>query len=227
MTKSRNILPKRKHWTEVELALLTANYADSRTEDIAIALGRELQHVYAKARKLGLVKSEAYLASPDACRLRRGDEVGKNYRFPKGHVPANKGLRRPGFTAGDMAKTQFKKGQMPHTWVPVGSYRVNPDGHLEVKFSEVPGPYMLRWKTVHRTVWEAANGPVPKGYVLRFKPGRHTTDPALITLDALEFLTLAENMARNTVHNMPKELVQLVQLRGALNRQINKRSRSA
>lgn len=227
MTKSRNILHKRKHWTEVELALLTANYADSRTEDIAIALGRELQHVYAKAKKLGLAKSEAYLASPAACRLRRGDEVGKSYRFPKGHVPANKGLRRPGFTAGDMAKTQFKKGQMPHTWVPVGSYRVNPDGHLEVKFSEVPGPYTLRWVPVHRKVWIEANGPIPKGHVLRFKEGRRTTEPALITPDALELVTLAENMRRNTVHNLPKELVQLVQLRAALNRQINKRSKAA
>jgi hypothetical protein len=33
-------------------------------------------------------------------------------------------------------------------------------------------------------------------------------------------------MARNTVHRLPKPLAQLVQLRGALTKQINKRSKA-
>ena len=57
-------------------------------------------------------------------------------------------------------------------------------------------------------------------------PGRKTTDPALITLDALELVTRAELMARNTVQNLPKPLAQLVQLRGALKRQITRRARA-
>jgi len=58
---------------------------------------------------MGLTKSAAYLASPAACRLRKGDNVGAARRFRPGHVPANKGLRRPGWSTGRMAETQFKK----------------------------------------------------------------------------------------------------------------------
>lgn len=53
----------------------------------------------------------------------------------------------------------------------------------------------------------------------------HTTDPAAITADRLELVTRAENMARNTLHRYPKEVAQLIQLRGALNRKINARTK--
>jgi hypothetical protein len=228
VTHSRQTLPfkKRRRWTAVELELLRRNYADSRTAELATALDRKVEHVYAKANALGLVKSDAYLASADACRLRRGDNLGAAHRFAKGHVPANKGLRRPGFAPGNMKKTQFKKGQMPHTWKPIGSYRINADGVVEFKFSEEPGAYTKRWIPVHRKVWIEANGPVPAGHVVAFRPGRRTTDPALITLDAIELITKVENMRRNTLHTIyPPELVKVTQLRGALTRRINRRAR--
>ena len=43
-------------------------------------------------------------------------------------------------------------------------------------------------------------------------------------LDRVECITLAENMKRNTRHNLPKELADTIALRAALTRQINKRS---
>jgi hypothetical protein len=46
----------------------------------------------------------------------------------------------------------------------------------------------------------------------------------IITLGRLELISRAENMRRNSYHTRyPKEVAQLIQLRGALNRQINKR----
>lgn len=227
MTKSRNLLTKRKPWTEVELALLKANYADTLTDDLATVLGRSKGTVHQKANSLGLFKTIEFTSITATLRQREMVERGSHKGFPKGHVPADKGLRRPGWCAGDMAKTQFKKGQMPHTWMPVGSHCINGDGWLEYKFSDEPGPYTKRWVPVHRKVWIEANGPIPPKHIVVFRPGRRTTDVALITLDAIELITLADNMRRNTVHNLPKELVGLVQLRAALNRQINKRSRSA
>jgi HNH endonuclease len=229
MSKSRGILAPRRHWTDVEVELLRRNYADSRTEDLAAVLGRKLEYVYAKARKLGLCKSEAYLASPAACRLRRGDDVGAPYRFPKGHVPANKGVKHPpGWAPGALATTQFKKGRPAHearNYLPIGSLRLSKDGYLERKVTDDPtlAP-VRRWVGVHRLVWIAANGPVPPQHIVAFKRGRRTTDPALITLDALELITLAENMRRNSLHNYPREIVHVHQLRAALTRQINRRA---
>jgi HNH endonuclease len=225
MTKSRGINRPHRRWTELEVALLTKNYADSRTEDLATVLERPLHQVYGKARKLGLAKSQEYLDSPAACRLRRGDEVGKAYRFEKGIVPANKGLRRPGYSLGRgrMRETQFKAGQKCKNWLPIGSHRINGDGYLDRKITDTGYP-PRDWKGVHRLVWEAANGPIPAGHIVRFKDGRRTTDVALITLDALELLTLAENLARN---RLPPELQALAQLRGVLTRTINRRAREA
>lgn len=230
VTKSRGIMKPRRRWNEVDLELLRRNYADSRTEDLAAVLDRDLQHVYAKAMKLGLAKSAAYLASPAACRLRRGDDVGKQHRFQKGQVPANKGLRRPGWAPGDMAKTQFKKGRPAceaRNYVPIGSLRLSKDGYLERKVTDDPTLVPARrWVGVHRLVWMETHGQIPPKHIVAFKPGRRTTDPALITLDALELITLAENMRRNTLHNYPREIVQVHQLRGAITRQINKRAKA-
>ena len=58
-----------------------------------------------------------------------------------------------------------------------------------------------------------------------FKRGHATTDSALITADHLDCITRVENMRRNSYHNnYPKEVAQLIQLRGALNRKIKNRA---
>ena len=228
MSKSRNILPPRKPWSLMELTLLRANYADSHTSDIGQALGRNVGAVHRKANKLGLRKSREQIAAMARAAILNPDHAGRARCFKKGGVPANKGLKhRPGWAPGNMASTQFKPGNAPPTTLPLGSYRVNPDGYVEVKLTELPGPYTMRWKPVHRLVWEAANGPIPKGHVVAFKPGRVSTDPAAITLDAIELLTFAQNLARNSIHNLPKPLVAVIRLRGVLNRQINHRSKQA
>lgn len=66
---------------------------------------------------------------------------------------------------------------------------------------------------------------MPKGHLVVFRPGRKTLDAELITLDAVELITRAENMARNTMHRLPKELAQVHQLRGVLTRTINQRQK--
>jgi len=218
----------RRFWTEAELELLRRNYADSLSQDIATALGRPVGTVHQQAAKLGLKKNRDCVAERARQAMQDPAHGGRAHQLKKGNVPANKGVKHPkGWAPGDMARTQFKPGQMPHTWVPVGSFSINSVGYLDKKLSETPGARHLRWKPVHRLVWEEANGPVPAGHVVVFKPGRKTIDPALITLDAIELVSRAELMARNTLHNMPKELAQLVQLRGVLNRQINRKAKEA
>lgn len=119
-------------------------------------------------------------------------------------------------------KTQFKRGTVPHTWVPVGSVRVV-EGVLERKFSNVPGAPHLRWRPVARLVWEGAHGPVPAGHVVAFKPGMHTTELDLITLDRVELLSRAELVRRNSIHHWPPELADVARLRGSLKRAINRK----
>lgn len=208
---------KTNSWTQRDLDLLRQRYPHEPTAALAADLGRSTRALYSMAKLYGLKKSAAYLASESARRLRRGDNVGAASRFPKGHVPANKGLRRPGWTAGRMAETQFKKGSKPRNWQPVGAERLSKEGYLQRKLTDTGYP-PRDWVPVHHIIWREAGRDIPQGFRLIFANGDKTD----IRLDNLQLISLAENMRRNSYHNLPKPLAQLVQLRGALNRKINK-----
>jgi len=102
----------------------------------------------------------------------RDTRLNKGYeptQFKKGHVPANKGQR--GISYPGMEPTQFKKGNKPHNWVPLGSERITKDGYIQIKVDE--GKSQHNWRGKHILVWEAVNGPLPKGYVIIFGDGNN------------------------------------------------------
>lgn len=202
-------------WTPAELDFVRRLYADASTKQLAIALRRTPSSVYEAANKMGVHKSEAYLASPCACRLRRGDNVGAACRFSKGHTPYNKGQRRPGWAPGRMAETQFKKGNHPQTWRPIGSTRFSKEGYLQRKVTDT-GYAPRDWRAEHNLLWESVHGPIPAGHVVIFKDG----DKARIVLENLELISRAELMNRNTIHRLPNELVDVIRLKGVLKRRI-------
>ena len=217
----------RRLWTLDELELL-ARFPTTNTAELARELGRKPAHVYQKAYRLGLRKSPEYLA--DSARSGRTDgQRGGATRFKPGHSTWNAG-RKGWQSGGRSAETQFKPGRPAHearNYLPIGTYRVNGDGYLEQKTTDdrslAPA---RRWASVHRLVWEAAHGPVPPGHAVVFRPGRRSVELERITLDGLELVTRAELMRRNTLHNLPPEVTHLIQLRGALNRKINNRTKA-
>lgn len=215
-------------WLPGELATLRAMYADTPTERIAALIGRSLRSVYAKAKVLGLSKSDRYYQVHAAGRRQARSETGKTSRFKPGQAPWNKGTH---FVAGGRsAETRFQPGRPPHlarNYQPIGTLRVNKDGVLERKVTDDQGVYPARrWAPVTRLVWEAAHGPIPKNHVVRFRDGLYTRVEAEITVDRLELVTRAENMRRNSYHtNYPPELRQVVQLQGALTRKIRNREK--
>lgn len=210
---------KRRPLNEEELSTVRRRYPDERTDAIALDLGCTLSQVYYAATKLGLRKSDAYLASPAACRLRRGGEIGKAWRFKKGFVPANKGIK--GVCAPGCVPTQFKKGHKSHTWKPIGSERVGKDGYLQRKLTDTGYP-PRDWVAVHRIVWNSAGREIPRGFHLVFKDGNKRN----FALENLELVSFADMMRRNTLHNYGKEIAGLVQLTGSITRQINRRLRN-
>lgn len=220
MTTSRNI--NRKAWrpTEAEVALFTQLYPDQRSAELATRFGKDQKQVYALANRLGLKKSPEFLASAASGRLSAGHQLGVEHRFVKGQPSPTKGMRLPGHGS---PVTQFKPGQKPHNALPIGSLRIGV-GYLQIKLYDTGYP-PRDWVMYHRHVWEQAHGPIPEGHVVMFKKER-VTDPALITPDVLECVSKAEQMSRNTFHQYGPEIASLVQLRGQLIRQINKRSKA-
>lgn len=217
MTRRRLHAAPRQFWTSEQDDELRRLYAHAPTSDVAKQIGRSMSATYHRAGELGLRKSAAYLASPAAHRLDGVKCLGT--RFVKGQVPPNKGLRRPGWAPGRMRETQFKKGDRSKRWDPdcyaVGALRINADDRLDIKVREG----LRAWECMARFVWRTERGPIPKGGVIRAVNG----DPFDTRIDNLRLTSRGEVMRENTVHNYPKELARLIQLRGALNRQINRR----
>lgn len=221
-----------KPWTAEQLAGLRALYPDFEADVVARVIGRCTDSVYKKAQKLGIKKSEAF---EKAYRERQAHRARVDPRvqagaFKPGIVPWNKGKNT--VAGGRSAETRFKPGTAPINTMPIGSYRTvtnanRKSAHVEIKVSNKPGRNDQRWTPVTRYVWEQHNGPVPEGFIVVFKLGMSTLDPALITLDRLECVTKTENLRRNSWRARYPELAGLVQLKGAITRQVNRIKKQA
>lgn len=216
---------KRRPWLTYELEYLCNRYSKTETAIVARVLDRSEKSVYLKAIELGLTKDHGFVVEQCRQRMTNPHHPARRSQFKPGIVPWNTGQKyQPG---GRSAETRFKPGNKPHTWVPIGSERINSDGGLERKVADT-GHVRTDWRPVAVLVWEAAHGPVPTGHVVIFKPGCKTAEASRITPDVLECLSRGELMRRNSYHSKyPRELARLVQLRGALSRQINKRAKEA
>jgi hypothetical protein len=114
---------------------------------------------------------------------------------------------------------------MPETWRPVGSIRIERDGP-KVKVSDTRDK-ARDWRYAHHLVWERAHGPIPAGKLIVFKAGMRTNDPEQITADRLECIDRRELARRNHPRSRDPELGRLVQLKGAIARQVNRIAREA
>lgn len=114
---------------------------------------------------------------------------GKTGRFPKGYIPANKGKRGRSYPG--MEATQFKKGEIPRNWWPVGTERLRADGYVWKKVAE-PN----KWREKHVLIWEAANGPRPKKHVVIFGDKNHQN----FDLDNLILVSQAQLVRLNQKH---------------------------
>lgn len=223
-----------QHWTEVEEEFMRILYPRLPAPFLARLFERPIVRIHDKGRRMGLhrgpadrpwndnedalvrtlypTKSAGAIAralgrSRAAIKnrvnhlgLRKTDNPG---RFPAGHTAWNKGMK--GLDIGGKA-TRFQPGQKPHTWRPIGTTRENGDGYLERKIADTRCT-RRDYVPIHQLVFRDGN--------------RRNFD-----INNLELITRRELMARNTVHTLPPELAKLVQLRGALNRQINRRSKA-
>jgi len=214
-------------WQPEEVEILQRAFADNPTWKLAKVLKRTATTVSQKAAKLGLKKSPEYLASPASGRLRSGDNRGGKSRFKSGQPAWNKGVKGVVGVQEACRRTQFKKGHLggraAEKYQPIGTERISKDGYVERKIHDGM-PLQSRWRGVHLIRWEAINGPLPPGHALVFKDG----DKANTGPENMELLTRAELMLRNSYHNRyPKDVGRLIQLRGALNRKLNRRSKQA
>lgn len=197
--------PSRRKWTPADLRSMRRLYPNMENGALGKRLGRTWSAIQNKAGKLGLRKSPDFRAGPDC-------------RFQRGMTPWN--LGKTGYMGAN--RTSFRKGSKPQTWRPVGSERTDSDGILWRKVADTRNK-QRDWKPVKDLVWERWRGPIPRGMFVVHKDRNRQN----FRLKNLALVDRVENMSRNTCHRYPKEIARLIQLRGALNRQINKRAKHA
>ncbi len=228
--RSKEKLPRR-FWSGGDLARLAKLYPDRPTIEIAKLIDRSLAATYAMANKLGVEKSEEYIHSEESgCRIQKGSGIGATQRFLKGHIPANKGLRRPGYSAGRMKETQFKKGCRTgiaaRNWRPVGTILTDTDGYQRIKVREARHGKEATgfgnvgvWPLYNRYLWEQHKGPIPPKHIVIFKDGNR----ANCVIENLELISKADNARRNVMWaKYPRELAEAIQLAGCLKRKIGR-----
>lgn len=197
-----------KPWTAAEDAILTELYRQLSAGEIAARMDRSRASIKNRVHQLGLRKPDGHTNAG---------------RFIAGQPSWNKG--RKGYQPGGRAsETQFKPGHLGGRAAlikqPICAERLSKEGYLQRKVNDDP-VFHKRWRFVHVMLWEEANGPAPAGHTIAFRNGDKTD----IRLDNLECISRRELMARNTVHNYPPELVQVMRLKGAITKRIATRQK--
>jgi len=174
----------RQPWTPQQDKWLRELYPETSNRQIARVMGRKYSSIKNRGQALGLKKSPAYMARE------------KPGCFKPGQKSWNKGISyQPG---GRIKESQFRKGQMPHNTIPVGTEVVDSYGYRKRKIrDDAPvGRAYKNWRFVHVLEWEKHNGPLPAGYVVRFRDGDQTN----VSPDNLVAVSRAENAVMNKMY---------------------------
>lgn len=209
----------RKLWTDEDWQYMDKYYPDTPTEEMAKVMGRSLTSIYTAAKKRGLCKSEAFRKSEHSGGFQKGSNAGKRHRFKKGHIPKNKGKKWSEYMTekakAGCRKTQFKKGNLPANTLEDGTITVRKDSkgnkYQWIRLAKA------KWEMLHVNIWKKSNGNIPPGHIIVFKD----KNPMNCVLENLEMITLAENMKRNTIHNLPPEVKETITALSSLKRIIN------
>jgi hypothetical protein len=210
-----------KRFTPEEDQYISNNYLTLNLQEMADHLNRALGSVFGRMERIGLVVPAEIKLERLQQSFKRLEESGKISRFPKGHVPANKGQKMSPEMYEKCKGTMFKPGQIPATCVHFGKpylhQRIREDGNVERL-------WFIQESTNKRSAYLAylcrKNGIDLTGKKPILKDGfDHSRAP---TFEDIMIVTNAENMRRNSLHRYPPEVVKLCQLKGALQHQINK-----
>jgi hypothetical protein len=196
--------------------IIRQRFPHERTQGIADDLGLTYSQVANRAFSMGLKKTLEFKSSMASGRYNL-IEGGKKFRFKPGNIPFNKGKEMPSEVYEKAKATMFKKGNRPYNWKPDGTI-------VERKDADQSGRVYLyykikdsKWILYHNKIWIDANGPIPKGNIIRFIDSNTRN----CDISNLEMVSMKDNMLRNSIQRFPQEIQQVIKLTSKLNKKIN------
>lgn len=210
-----------RRFTPEEDQYIRDNYMTQFLREMGAHLGRTEGTIRGRMQILGLVVPPEIVKKRLQQSFKRLEQSGKVSRFQKGNIPVNKGQKMSPEVYEKCKGTMFKPGQIPVNTVHFGKpylyTRKKKDGYVERTWFIQEG---TNKRSAYLSYLCRQNGIDLTGKKPILKPGfDHSRAP---TIEDVIVVTNSENMRRNTLHRYPKEVVHLCQLKGALQRQINK-----
>ena len=201
-------------------------YPDRPASVIAEQFGKPVSHIYKIAYRYGVKKSEAFRNSTLSGRIQKGQRLSPDTEFKKGLIPKTKGRKLADIRKNKEAlertiSTRWKKGHKPYSTkydcaITVRRMRLDKTGgvipYQFIRISEG------RWEFFHRHLWKKHYGNIPQGYNVVFKDGNTLN----CVIENLECISNTDLLLRNQIHNLPKEVKDLVYLKASLTKAINK-----
>lgn len=192
-----------KIFDQEQMDFIKANYGPMSRKELLAALNEKFELSITLSQLVSFVKNHKI-------------KSGRTGYFEKGVPSWSKGTK--GVIKANSGS--FKKGQVPHNWVPVGSERINTYGYHEVKVAE---PNV--WEGKHRLLWVEHNGPIPESHNVRLIDD----DKSNITIENLVLVNKSEHqyMTLNNLKDQPEELKDTVLLISKIQAKTNQLTKEA
>ena len=187
--------------------IIKQRYPFEPTKKIADDLNLTESQVYNRAFAMGIKKDPVYLRSTQ---FPAGYLGGKATQFKKGQIPPNKGQKMSKEVYEKVSATMFKKGSVPSNTQPVGT--INKRQDTNGKFYSYIKVANQNWQLLNRYLWEQNFGKIPPGMIVIFKDNNEDN----FEISNLELISKKENMLRNTMHQYPLEIKQILILKNKL-----------
>lgn len=188
-------------YTKEEDDFIRKHYLSMPVNVLARTMGRSTTGINNRLKRMNLV------IPPEIIEQRKQDSLLK-----PGLTPPNKGKKLSPEAYAKLKPTMFKKGHVPANTMYDGHERQYEDGYVYVRVRQ--GKYVQK----HHLIWKEHHGEIPEGHLISFKNG----NKADFRIENLECISLQENMTRNSMHRFPEDLRKIIQLKGAVKRQINR-----
>ena len=236
-----------KNWTAADDDLIRNEYPLGDLPQLAAHLGVKKSVLQQRANLIG-VKRDPDLVRETARKMGKAlaeKDMGK--RFEIGHVSHNKGKKLEEFISAQgiekVRATQFKKGNLPHNYKPVGHERVDKDGYVEVKVRDADDSKQ-NFEFKHRLLYVAHNGPIPEGCIVEFADGnKQNFDPSNLVVRTREqnlranadspssvvkrFMRIKDpDMVKEIIETRP-DLVELARIKAKVNGKLDQIKRGA